>query len=165
MKACRYCAREIISTNVKKHEKACPGNPATFTWCPVCGGPKKNKASVTCSYACSNTFFRRGPRAEAKNNYRSITFKHHSKECVVCGEDKIVACHHMNGDHYDNRPENLVPLCPTHHGYWHSKWRYLIEDKVRAYQEQFFERMILEADNENYDLHSEELGEVAEVEF
>lgn len=165
MKACRYCAREIISTNVKKHEKACPGNPATFTWCPVCGGPKKNKASVTCS-------------------------KHHSKECVVCGEDKIVACHHMNGDHYDNRPyacsntffrrgpraeaknnyrsitfENLVPLCPTHHGYWHSKWRYLIEDKVRAYQEQFFERMILEADNENYDLHSEELGEVAEVEF
>lgn len=70
----------------------------------------------------------------------------------------------MNGQHEDNRPENLIVLCPTHHGYWHSKWRYLIEDKVTAYQEQFFERMILEADNEDYDLHQEELGDLTEVE-
>ena len=75
----------------------------------------------------------------------------------MCDEDKIVAVHHMNEDHSDNRPENLVPLCPTHHAYWHSKWRYLIEDKVRAYQEHFFERMILETDNENYELHQEAL--------
>lgn len=84
--------------------------------------------------------------SNSSSHYRTIAFAHHDKECVVCGEDKIVACHHMNGEHDDNRPENLVVLCPTHHGYWHSKWRFLIEDKVRAYQEQFFDRMISEVE-------------------
>lgn len=134
------------------------------TWCPVCGREKKSRKNVTCSRSCANTFFRRGPRTEAKNNYRSIAFRHHDKECVVCGENKIVAVHHMDGDHYNNDIKNLVPLCPTHHAYWHSKWRCLIEDKVRAYQETFFERLIMET-QDDCDLRFGELGEAPEVEF
>jgi len=34
--------------------------------------------------------------------------------------DKIVAVHHINHNHSDNRPENLVPLCPNHHEMLHS---------------------------------------------
>jgi hypothetical protein len=65
--------------------------------------------------------------------YRSICWQHHKKECVVCKEDKIVTVHHMNEDHNDNRPENLVPLCPTHHQYLHSRYRKEIIDIVEDY--------------------------------
>lgn len=98
------------------------------------------------------------------DHYRTIAFAHHDKECVVCGENKIVEVHHLNGNHDDNRPENLIPLCPTHHKYWHSKWRCLIEEKVRAYQETFFERLIMET-QDDCDLHFGELGEAPEVEL
>jgi hypothetical protein len=59
------------------------------------------------------------------------------KECVVCGEDKVVAVHHMNEDHNDNRVENLVPLCPTHHTYMHSKYKAEILPVVEEYVRQF----------------------------
>ena len=32
-----------------------------------------------------------------------------------CGEDIVLQLHHINGDHYDNRLENLVLLCPNCH--------------------------------------------------
>lgn len=170
---CGHCACDIVITLKKRNyyakhswqhycSKECR-DAVSITWCPVCGGEKK-ASTVTCSYACSNTFFRRGPRANATQNYRTIAFTHHDKECVVCRENKIVEVHHLNGNHDDNRPENLVPLCPTHHKYWHSKWRCLIEDKVKAYQEGFFERLIMET-QDDCDLRFGELGEAPEVEF
>ena len=54
---------------------------------------------------------------------------------MVCGEKNVVAVHHVNENHDDNDPKNLVPLCPTHHIYMHSKHKYLIEDKVKNYIE------------------------------
>lgn len=59
------------------------------------------------------------------------------KKCVICGEDKIVEVHHYYHDNADNRPENLVPLCPTHHQYMHSSYRELIEKDVDKYVEDF----------------------------
>lgn len=34
---------------------------------------------------------------------------------MICGWDIAVDVHHINGDHNDNRIENLVPLCKNHH--------------------------------------------------
>ena len=48
-------------------------------------------------------------------------------------ENNIVAVHHVNENHMDNRPENLVPLCPTHHQYMHSRHKVLIENVVEEY--------------------------------
>ena len=31
---------------------------------------------------------------------------------------------------------NFVPLCPTHHQYYHSRFRYLVKDKIDEYQKQ-----------------------------
>ena len=56
---------------------------------------------------------------------------------MVCGEDKIVTVHHMDGNHQNNDITNLVPLCPTHHQYWHSKYRNLIREKVELYLKEF----------------------------
>ena len=111
--------------------------------CPVCGGPKKSRKNVTCSRACANTFFRRGARFGAEKNYRTICFMHHEKKCVVCGEDKIVDVHHYDHNHSNHDPTNLVPLCPTHHGYMHSRWKVLIEETVKSYHERMFESLPL----------------------
>lgn len=117
--------------------------------CPVCqsefqvleGHPKQ---SSTCSYSCSNTLFRSGERngmydtnAIHKTNYVAVCFKYHKKECVICGENRIVAVHHYNENHDDDRVENLVPLCPTHHQYWHSRYQHLIKERVDNYVKNF----------------------------
>lgn len=104
--------------------------------CPVCGVefevPPHQKKKVTCSRRCSNTHFRSGPNNPnwKDKNYRSTCFHYHEKKCIVCGEDRIVEVHHYDGNKDNNDPKNLVPLCPTHHQYWHSRHRYLIKEKV-----------------------------------
>lgn len=115
--------------------------------CPVClndfitqQGHAKEK--TTCSKKCSNTYFRsgedngnfkHGSGSTSKSSYRVLCFKYHKKECIVCMENVIVEVHHYDGDHKNNSPENLIPLCPTHHKYWHSRHRYLIKEKIDNY--------------------------------
>ena len=121
--------------------------------CPVCGiefevnkGAPKEK--TVCSRSCAVTYFKSG-----KNNpnykedhllnstygYVTVCFRHHPHKCICCDEENIVAVHHYDGDKKNNLPENLVPLCPTHHQYWHSKFRYLIENAVNMYIKNFIQ--------------------------
>ena len=108
--------------------------------CPVCN---KNFESlinhrdekVTCSHSCANSFFRSG-----KNNpnwkddrYTTTCWEYHKKQCIICGEDKIVTVHHHDENHYNNSPDNLVPLCPTHHQYVHSRFKDLVIDQIENY--------------------------------
>lgn len=111
----------------------------TILECPVCTKTYKCPNSAitrTCGYACSNTLFRSGkgnPNHKAGNNYRTKCFLHHKKECIICGESVIVEVHHYNESHEDNRAENLVPLCPTHHKYYHSGHRHLVSNLIDEY--------------------------------
>jgi len=107
--------------------------------CPVCKKEFKtkndSKEKTTCSYSCANTYFRSGkdnPNYKG-TQYRTICFAHHKKECIICGENKIVEVHHLDENHENNEPNNLIPLCPTHHSYWHSKYKYLVENEVNKY--------------------------------
>ena len=114
--------------------------------CPICGDDfedKENhkKQKITCSYSCSNTYFRSGINNpnHGKNieksdySYRTICFFYHKKKCVVCDETKIVSVHHHDENHQNNDPSNLVPLCPTHHQYIHSRYKNEIIDIVNEY--------------------------------
>lgn len=120
-------------------------NCKEFRECPIC---KKNfscfsrEKKMTCSYACSNKKFRTGRNNGNwnENRYKTTCFLHHKKECIICGESKIVEVHHYNKNHKDNRPENLVPLCPTHHQYVHSRFFVEIEEKIHKYVRQFLNR-------------------------
>ena len=138
---CNYCSKKFTSGNIKRHENSCCKNPKNLKECPVCK-QLHSKSGATCSYSCSNTLFRSGENNPnwKKNkdlNYREICFKHHKKECIVCKENKIVAVHHINEIHDDDRPENLVPLCPTHHQYVHSKYKKEVLPIIENYIKNF----------------------------
>lgn len=82
------------------------------------------KENYYCSKSCANSV---GGKANSKKllednklSYRVIAEKHHEKKCLVCGFDKIVEVHHVDEDHFNNKPENLVWLCPNHHQMYHT---------------------------------------------
>jgi len=133
---CLHCENLFSIANKNKHENSCKKNPINQKECPVC---KKmhGKGGKTCSYACSNKMFRSGENNGnwKEHQYRSTCFLYHKKECIVCGENKIVAVHHLNENHKDNRPENLIPLCPTHHQYVHSKFKNEVLPIIKKYLE------------------------------
>jgi hypothetical protein len=96
-----------------------------------------SKQNYFCSRSCSNSI---GGKAKSLKyhydevaNYVTVAWRYHERKCLVCGEENVVAVHHLNEIHADNRPENLVPLCPTHHQYMHSRHKTLIEQKVNEY--------------------------------
>jgi len=139
--SCQYCNKDTTVANISRHEQTCYLNPLAMKRCLVCNNIiKNNKTSKgTCSRSCANTYFKSGEQNGnwKGTNYQTLCFTQHNKECIICGENKIVAVHHMNEDHNDNRIENLVPLCPTHHQYMHSRYKKEILPKVEKYIEEF----------------------------
>ena len=112
--------------------------------CPVCGKNFKTVLNhrdekTTCSHSCSNSFFRSGKNNPnwKDNRYQTTCWLHHKKECIICGEKLIVAVHHYDENHSNNDPKNLIPLCPTHHQYVHSKYRHKVIDKINDYRDKF----------------------------
>lgn len=128
--------------------------------CPVCKsmfetkmGHKKEKD--TCSHACSNTYFRSGidnPNwkditsfsTKSKHfsvKYRRICFENHKHECCVCGENKMLDVHHFDENRKNNSPDNLIPICATHHNYLHSVYRDEVIGKVISYRDNFIKKI------------------------
>lgn len=136
---CRHCEKLIFPHSVERHDKVCHLHPDNIKLCKVCNTPIKNwrESKGTCSHACANKLFRTGENHGnwKPERYQTTCFEHHERKCVVCGEDKVVAVHHMDHNKKNNDPSNLIPMCPTHHQYWHSKYRSLIENKVLSYIE------------------------------
>lgn len=137
---CQYCGRKIDIRQLNKHETKCLLNPKNIKYCPVCS---KAITSIyktkTCSHACANTYFRSGPDHPNWSDacYTTTCFHYHKHECIICGETNIVEAHHFDGNKNNNKPNNFVPLCPTHHKYMHSRFRELIDKKVIKYKKDF----------------------------
>jgi len=112
--------------------------------CPICLGKFETrlgglKEKVTCSHSCANTYYRSGVNHPnwKDDAYRSTCFYYHKKKCVICEEDKIIDVHHYDEDRKNNSPDNLIPLCPTHHMYMHSRYKNLISERVNKYRDSF----------------------------
>lgn len=95
------------------------------------------KEKYFCNRKCANST---GGTAKSKKHhpdtvagYRTVAWRYHDKKCIVCDETKILAIHHVNENHEDNDPKNLVPMCPTHHQYMHSRYKSEIIDIVNDY--------------------------------
>jgi hypothetical protein len=50
-----------------------------------------------------------------KNKIDIKTYQKTTKTCVICGFDKIVDIHHLDGNKQNNSENNLIGLCPNHH--------------------------------------------------
>lgn len=135
---CKYCDEFKHVSSISRHENACNSNLANQKECPVCYSIFSTKGT-TCSYSCSNTYFRSGENNPnwKESSYRTTCFLYHKKECIICGEANIVEVHHMDEDKENNTPSNLMPLCPTHHQYYHSRFKDIVFDKIIQYQNSF----------------------------
>ena len=134
-----------------KLKKTCAElKPKALKWkkiekiCPVCGTKfitKENhpREKIVCSHGCANTLLRSGEDNGnwKESSYRTTCFVYHKKQCVICGEELMVAVHHFDNDKNNNSSENLIPLCPTHHQYVHSKYYYIIKDRIIDYRNKF----------------------------
>lgn len=104
--------------------------------CPICEIEFETKIGkkekTTCSKSCAVPYFKSGPNHPNWNDnaYRSTCFYYHKKICIICDEKNTLEVHHYDKNRNNNNPENLIPLCPTHHRYMHTKYKDLIEDKI-----------------------------------
>lgn len=132
---CEMCPREFSVTGRVKHIE------------------KKQK--FYCSRACANsvggTSKARKHHPDTEAHYRTVCRRYHMMRCIICDEENIVSIHHIDGNHDNNEPSNLVPLCPTHHQYCHSRFAYLIHDRIREYRQKF---MTSRAGNVNGNMHA-----------
>ena len=121
---------------LKDHIKICEKCKQPYT---VTGRFKTKvvQESRFCSRSCANSVGGNAKSARMIDtgdaSYRTICFSQHEKRCVICGENKIVAVHHYDGDRTNNDPMNLIPLCPTHHQYVHSQYVDEVMDKINEY--------------------------------
>ena len=142
---CPYCNKEWALSGLTRHIKSCYLNPKNLKLCPICDIPIKDyKNNTTCSSKCARIYFEdkyleyaKMAWSDKEKTYREICFEYHKKECIICGENIIVAVHHYDHNPNNNKPENLIPLCPTHHIYIHSNSMYLIKECVDEYQSNF----------------------------
>jgi len=143
---CVYCGKIISSYGKKIHEIHCPLNPNNIKFCPICDGYIKHyKYNKTCSHQCANKTFKQS-KGHTPNNkkyfdkvdYRKIAKKYHKMECIICEEDLMIDIHHFDRDRDNNNPENLVPICATHHRYiHHNENYYIIKECIDDYIKNF----------------------------
>lgn len=53
-----------------------------------------------------------------------IAIKHYEIICAVCGlkEESMLFPHHIDHNHYNNKPENLMIICNSCHGKYHGSF-------------------------------------------
>ena len=119
---------------------------------------KDYKKSSTCSKPCSQIYFKDKFLNTSKNrdmswvgenykgpSYSLICFKYHKHKCIICDEDLAVDVHHYDKNDKNNKKENLVPLCATHHRYMHNKnYIYIIKECVDEYVFKFRKKLMVE---------------------
>lgn len=98
-------------------------------FCQRCGNeyfliPKLAKNSKYCSRICHNRSNSEKMDRNGNKNpgwkggiqaYRRIGWAHFEKKCSICGSENNVEIHHINENRYDNRIENLKPVCRKCH--------------------------------------------------
>jgi predicted nucleic acid-binding Zn ribbon protein len=138
---CLFCKKDIPKTGLKSHEKYCYLNPTNKKECSICGTSIKNyNINKTCSRKCGALLnkINKENKNDTSSDYRNICFRNHGKKCIICNEDLIIEVHHINGNRTNNTPENLIPLCSTHHQYIHHiVYYYIIKECIDEYLIQF----------------------------
>jgi len=119
---------------VEQHQKICVECRQPYTWV----GRHKTKGFAQtrfCSKRCTNAHnVKKRWQNDPIRHYRTICFRYHKKQCVVCPFTRIVEVHHRDEDRRNNHPRNLIPLCSNHHKMAHmNEFRDEIDGKIETY--------------------------------
>ncbi|MEK6824698.1 MAG: hypothetical protein AABY02_02480 [Nanoarchaeota archaeon] len=121
-------------------EKDVAGDGKTRGWCHVCYKrllwKPKIRICLRCKrglpihargfcVGCYNSLFHidkvRAHNRRKIHNIDNALYEKITKECVLCGFDKIVDLHHLDRDRSNNSELNFVGLCPNHHKMLHHR--------------------------------------------
>lgn len=143
---CIYCGIEVKKLGKVSHQAGCPLNPKNIKICPICGEYIKHfRYNKTCSHQCANETFKQSEGHIPLNkgefsqiNYRKIAKKFHIMKCIICGEKLMIDIHHYDRNRENNNPENLIPICATHHRYiHHNENYYIVKECIDDYIKKF----------------------------
>ena len=120
IKKCVNCGQEK-----EHHAKGlCYACYKQLKWQPktaICKRCKKERvihAKGLCARCYNYIFHLDANKAYAQRKTSGVDLKIYlkiTKECAICGFDKIVDLHHIDKNKKNNSPKNLVGLCPNHH--------------------------------------------------
>lgn len=130
-----FCAGTILRRKYQRVKKICPICGQEFE---VLSGSPKEK--IVCGRACSNTLFRSGENNGnwlGGHGYRAVCFRYWPQHCIIpnCDWKLTVDVHHIDEDRSNNKPENLVPLCPNHHSLFRyeeykDRWNKILQELI-----------------------------------
>ena len=102
--------------------------------CPRCKRLKVLHARGHCGGCYTYVFRLDEAKAYNYKKYHNISielYRKITKQCLLCNFDKAVELHHVDDNHSNNSPENMVGLCPNHHKMIHLiKYRDFLKDVV-----------------------------------
>lgn len=119
-RTCQHCGKTFEPMNIASHERRC----IRWNICVRCG--KQTRNQKFCSHACSATFtnfagttgystYRVKHGIQPTRTYRDVCFDIWEPKCVICGWDISVDVHHIDSNHKNHDPNNMIPLCANHH--------------------------------------------------
>lgn len=124
--------KKCINCNQEKEHHAkglCYPCYKKLKWSPKIASCKRCKRKMAlhakglCA-GCYNNLFHldknKAYNARKSNNIDLQTYKKITKECVICGFNKIVDIHHIDSNKENPSPKNLIGLCPNHHRMIHN---------------------------------------------
>jgi len=122
---CSKCGKEDIN-----HAKGlCLNCYRKYAWkrklgmCKRCGREKPLHAKGLCAGCYNFVFHLDQNKAWSKKKDFGLefdTYKNLTKECIICGFNKIVDLHHIDENKQNNVKDNLIGLCPNHHKMLHN---------------------------------------------
>lgn len=102
--------------------------------CKRCHRQRPMQAKGYCN-SCYNYVFHlqrtKDSNAVRSHNITIELYREITQECILCSFNKIVDLHHLDENHSNNNPNNMVGLCPNHHKMLHIlEYRELLKDTI-----------------------------------
>lgn len=119
---CEMCERWFDAPNFEPHVRVC----GVTKPCSAVDCQRPTTNDMFCSSACSARTNNRAGKTgysryrerngiKRKEGYRDVCLRHWPERCAVCGWEITIDVHHVDDDHGNDDPKNLIPLCQNHH--------------------------------------------------
>ena len=113
-----------------------------YTKCPSCEEYFfATRDQVTCGNPiCRSSFFSSGENHwnwKGGLDYRKVCFENHGSSCLICKSETNVDVHHIDENRDNNSPDNLIPLCRSHHKKIHGTSPIELQLEILTYIKKF----------------------------